>query len=59
MALGLGVAVVNHICRLPRGVTSVPILDLEGPRYHAVRRADAEPRPDLEALWAEIAAAEA
>lgn len=51
--LGMGVAVVNEICTLPKGVLRKPLLDMDGPRYWAVRRAD-EPRRDAQALWAAL-----
>lgn len=54
VALGMGVAVVNRICALPKGVLRRPLPELDGPRYWAVRRADAEPRPDVDALWTRL-----
>ncbi|NVB39293.1 LysR family transcriptional regulator [Pseudenhygromyxa sp. WMMC2535] len=38
-ALGVGAAVVNDFCRLPRGLVGVPVRDLPSLRYVALRRA--------------------
>jgi len=56
VSLGMGVAVVNEICAVPRGVVRRGLEDMEGPRYWAVRRADGEAREDVEALWRELQA---
>ncbi len=51
VALGIGVALVNSVCALPRGVVACPVVDLDGLNYWAVRRPDANHRPEVERLW--------
>jgi DNA-binding transcriptional LysR family regulator len=41
VSLGLGVAVVNACCRLPRGVVSRPLPELPPVRYQVIRRGNA------------------
>jgi DNA-binding transcriptional LysR family regulator len=38
VALGLGIAVVNGVCRLPRGVVGKPVSELPAVRYFRVER---------------------
>ena len=57
VALGVGLAVVNDICRLPPGVVGRRLRGLAGPRYWAVRRDDAAPRAEVVALWRAVSAA--
>ena len=54
--LGLGLAVVNSICELPRGVVGVPLRDL--PRLHSrlMWRHDPHPRPALDRVRAALVA---
>lgn len=53
--LGLGVAVVNDFCRLPRGVRGVTLRGVPGPRYFALRRRGAWQPEDAERLFASLA----
>jgi DNA-binding transcriptional LysR family regulator len=42
-ALGLGLAVVNDFCRIPKGLIARPVRGLPGVRYSLLARADARP----------------
>lgn len=50
VALGLGVAIVNGICRLPRGLVKRPIPALPKRTYWLLQRARATERPSAAAL---------
>jgi DNA-binding transcriptional LysR family regulator len=50
VALGLGIAVVNGFCALPRGVRSRPIEGLPDVHYHLLQRAGAERHPEVARL---------
>jgi DNA-binding transcriptional LysR family regulator len=50
VSLGLGVAVVNACCRLPRGVVSRPMPELPLVQYHVIRRRNAHLLQPAEAL---------
>lgn len=57
VAMRRGVAVVNGICRPPRGVVLRPIPELGRTTYHLVWRRDAPPSPAREALAERILSA--
>jgi len=40
--LGVGLAVVNACCRIPRGLTARPLAELPRQRYHVLRRSGAQ-----------------
>ncbi|MBI2394058.1 MAG: hypothetical protein HYV09_31090 [Deltaproteobacteria bacterium] len=48
VALGLGLAIVNGCCRLPRGLVGRPIVDLASVDYRVVHAKAL--RPDVRAL---------
>jgi DNA-binding transcriptional LysR family regulator len=54
--MGLGVAIVNGICALPRGVVVRPLEELGSVTYRLLRRKNAALSPDAEALAAQIRA---
>ncbi len=49
--LGLGCAVVNDFCRIPRGLVAVPIPSLPRITYAAMRRRASPSSPALDRLW--------
>lgn len=53
---GLGVAFVNGVCDVPRGVVVRPLPELGSITYRLLRRRSAELRPEAEALAARILA---
>lgn len=55
-SLGLGVAVVNGLCELPRGVVTRPIPELGSVTYRLLRRRGAAASEAVDALAAEILA---
>lgn len=55
-SLGLGVAVVNELCELPRGVVARPIPELGTVTYRLLRRRSARLTPAAERLAAAIVA---
>lgn len=54
--MGLGVAIVNGICHLPRGVVARPLAELGSVTYRLLRRRNAKLRPEAEALATRILA---
>jgi DNA-binding transcriptional LysR family regulator len=52
--VGLGIAVVNGCCRVPRGLTARPVTDLPAVRYFAFTRP--RPRPRVQELVDALAA---
>ncbi len=52
--LGLGAAVVNGCCRMPRGVVAVPMAGLPSVRYYLAHRYGVEQREAVASLEAEI-----
>jgi len=52
--LGVGLAIVNDICRLPTGTTSVPIPDLPAIDYYLLESAGRRRAPTVESLRAVI-----
>ena len=43
VALGVGLAIVNAGCRLPRGIVARPLAELPRRTYSVIRRCDAAP----------------
>jgi LysR family transcriptional regulator, low CO2-responsive transcriptional regulator len=54
--MGLGVAMVNGICHLPRGVVTRPLAELGSVTYRLLRRKNAKLQPEAEALAERILA---
>lgn len=52
--LGLGLAVVNAFCRLPKGVVARPLRDLPTRVYHLVSRRSGAPTPARDRLSASL-----
>ncbi|MEZ4453910.1 MAG: LysR family transcriptional regulator substrate-binding protein, partial [Nannocystaceae bacterium] len=50
-SLGVGLAIVNDLCHLPRDLVGVPLPELGSITYHAVRRAGLTPSTGGAALW--------
>ena len=48
--LGVGAAVVNAYCRLPRGLRGIPIPELPTLRYHVFHRRGLKPAGELARL---------
>jgi DNA-binding transcriptional LysR family regulator len=51
VALGVGIAVVNACCRLPRGLVARPVPALPRRTYSLIRRRDAAPSAASAELW--------
>jgi DNA-binding transcriptional LysR family regulator len=52
--IGVGLAVVNACCRLPRGLKGIPIPELPSLRYHLFHRKGAQRRPPVRRLCDEL-----
>jgi DNA-binding transcriptional LysR family regulator len=55
--LGLGLAIVNDFCPIPRGLVARPIRGLPRQRYRVVRRSGVRHAPEVGALYEAIAKA--
>jgi hypothetical protein len=56
VALGVGIAVVNACCRLPRGLVARPLPELPRRTYSVIRRRDAASSPASAELAAVVLA---